>query len=174
MALAERKAQTAKAKPERPTPARAMEAVAIPPVAGPAGCACGGGCPRCQQKSPVQTKLRVSQAGDALEREADPVAEQIVNTPATVQGASIAEAAHPKISRMPAAPATAYPAAAVDIPTTAGQALDEQTRNYFEPRLGRNLGAVRIHDDGQASSLSAILSARAFTVGNHIWFRAGQ
>ena len=54
-------------------------------------CACGGSagfggtCAKCQQKKllgePLQTKLRINEAGDQYEQEADRVAEQIMRMP---------------------------------------------------------------------------------------------
>jgi hypothetical protein len=41
-------------------------------------CACGGGCPRCQSKPPLQMKLEMSQPGDAQEREADRMADHVL------------------------------------------------------------------------------------------------
>jgi hypothetical protein len=66
-------------------------------------CACGGGCPRCQTKLPIQTKLAVSQAGDVYEQEADRVAEQVMRMaePATTEGAAVdAQAQGSRIQRM--------------------------------------------------------------------------
>ena len=42
------------------------------------GCACGGGCPSCESKLPILTKLAVSQPGDAYEQEADSLADQVM------------------------------------------------------------------------------------------------
>jgi outer membrane protein OmpA-like peptidoglycan-associated protein len=44
-------------------------------------CSCGGGCPRCESRHEVQAKLRISTSGDASEREADRLVEQITSTP---------------------------------------------------------------------------------------------
>ena len=44
-------------------------------------CACGGGCPRCQNISPIQTKLGVSEPGDVYEHEADRVADEVMRMP---------------------------------------------------------------------------------------------
>src|SRR3989442_111175 len=44
-------------------------------------CACGGGCPQCQQQSghaDLQTKLAVSEPGDQYETEAERVSERIL------------------------------------------------------------------------------------------------
>src|SRR5690606_38918636 len=45
-------------------------------------CACGGQCPRCKAAQTLQAKLPVSQPGDALETEADRVADQVMRSPA--------------------------------------------------------------------------------------------
>jgi len=44
--------------------------------------ACGGGCPRCQIRLPIRTKLAVSQPGDIHEQDADRVAEAVVSSSA--------------------------------------------------------------------------------------------
>jgi hypothetical protein len=52
------------------------------PVARPVPtCACGGTCPRCQNKLPIQTNLTVSQPGDPYEQQADRMAEQVMHLP---------------------------------------------------------------------------------------------
>lgn len=43
-------------------------------------CACGGGCPRCQSKLAIQTKLAISRPGDKYEQEADRVADQVLRS----------------------------------------------------------------------------------------------
>lgn len=55
-----------------------------------------------------------------------------------------------------------------------GTPLPESTRAFFEPRLGADLGAVRVHTDTHAARLSGALHARAFTVGNDVAFSAGH
>lgn len=47
-------------------------------------------------------------------------------------------------------------------------------RSFFEPRLGADLGRVRLHTDAEAAALSRNLSARAFTVGEDVFFAAGE
>jgi hypothetical protein len=44
-------------------------------------CACGGGCPRCQDKQGIQTKLKISEPGDKYEQEADRVADEVMRMP---------------------------------------------------------------------------------------------
>ena len=55
-----------------------------PLVQTKSGCACGGGCPACQEEKDrpqLQTKLGISTPGDQHEQEADRVADQILRMP---------------------------------------------------------------------------------------------
>lgn len=61
------------------------------------------------------------------------------------------------------------PAHVVNAMGSGGQALDKETRNFFEPRLGRDFGNVRIHTGTAAQSARAI-NAHAYTAGNDIVF----
>jgi hypothetical protein len=45
------------------------------------GCACGGGCPLCQEQALLQTKLKISEPGDVYEQEADLIADQVMQIP---------------------------------------------------------------------------------------------
>jgi hypothetical protein len=54
-----------------------------------------------------------------------------------------------------------------------GQPPDDQVRQATEPQLGRDLSTVRMHPEG-AHDLAAGLEARAFTVGQHIYFGRGE
>jgi hypothetical protein len=53
-------------------------------------------------------------------------------------------------------------------------ALDGETRGYFEPRLGADLSAVRLHTDSEAAHTARALGARAYTFGSDIGFAAGE
>ncbi|GAB3764921.1 hypothetical protein GCM10028796_21020 [Ramlibacter monticola] len=55
-----------------------------------------------------------------------------------------------------------------------GRPLDVRTRASFEPLLGQDLGAVRVHDDAAAAALAGSLGARAATLGRHLVFAGGQ
>jgi hypothetical protein len=57
----------------------------------------------------------------------------------------------------------------LDAATHAGRPLDRVTRNWFEPRFGRDLSNVRLHDDGHAASLSRAVGARAFARGPDVY-----
>jgi len=55
-----------------------------------------------------------------------------------------------------------------------GQPLPEPLRAFLEPRFGRSLADVRAHDGPEATALAREANARAFTVGRHIVFGAGE
>lgn len=56
----------------------------------------------------------------------------------------------------------------------AGQHLAKAERDYFEPRFQRDLSQVRIHTHPRGASIARALGARAFALGNHIVFAAGE
>lgn len=55
-----------------------------------------------------------------------------------------------------------------------GQPLDAATRAWFEPRLGRDLGGVRLHADANAGRSAQAVGAEAYAVGNRIAFAPGR
>jgi uncharacterized protein DUF4157 len=57
---------------------------------------------------------------------------------------------------------------------SAGRTLDRATRNFLEPRFGRDFSQVRIHTDGEAGRSAQAVSAQAYTVRNHIVFGANR
>lgn len=126
---------------------------------GKSACACGGGCPRCQSHLPVQTNPTVSQPGDRDEREAERVAEEVTR------------------SRAPTVPIAAGHASASDHPVGGlgqGRPLDEESRAFFEPRFGRDLGGVRVHTGARADESARAFNALAYTAGADVVFAAGQ
>lgn len=140
---------------------------------------------------PVQTKLKVGAPDDAHEREADAVAARVMAAPEGVQrkcencekeDEQKKEQAEPEkqdeeIQRKEtggAAKVTNTGAAAIAASRGGGQPLPASERAFFEPRMGVNLGPVRIHADAQAARLSADLAARAFTVGGDVYFARGE
>lgn len=55
-----------------------------------------------------------------------------------------------------------------------GSPLSNDTRQTMESRFGADFGGVRIHTGSSAESLSAGISAQAFTHGNDIYFNSGK
>lgn len=55
-----------------------------------------------------------------------------------------------------------------------GQPLAAADRGFFEPRLGRDLSGVRIHNDPAANQAAKDVRAKAFTYGQDVFFAAGR
>lgn len=55
-----------------------------------------------------------------------------------------------------------------------GQPLDPATRAFMEPRFGHDLSQVRIHTEPRAAAATGSLNARAFTLGQDIFFNQGE
>jgi hypothetical protein len=70
-------------------------------------------------------------------------------------------------------PATAPPIVH-DVLRSPGQPLDASTRAFMEPRFGHDFSKVRIHTDSRADESAGQVNALAYTVGEHIVFRASQ
>ena len=58
--------------------------------------------------------------------------------------------------------------------TRGGSPLPASTRGFFESRMGRDLGDVRVHQGGEAAARNESISARAFTYKNHVWLGSGE
>jgi hypothetical protein len=150
--------------------------------------------PSISQAPAVQTKLEISQPGDALEREADRLADQVMSMPAPEKQPSV-QKRDSQINRrlQPSgeqreAPAGIMRAASADGPSEtspelertlsarrgAGQPLPRTTRDFFEPRFGEDLSGVRVHDDAGAAGAAQDINAQAFTHGRDIYFNAGK
>ncbi len=114
----------------------------------------------------LQTKLQVTTPGDAFEREADRVADQVTASPETADAPVALRAVTPAPDDQTAATDAAGGAAA--------RSLEASDRAFFEPRLGHDFGGVRIHTDAQASQMARHLGARAFTHGRDVYFADGQ
>jgi hypothetical protein len=144
-------------KVARPAAANAAPQAGVAPELGqgrPFGrlgaCACGGGCPRCAPRAGI------GPVGDAEEQRADRVADGLsAGASAPARGAS--------------------PAMASTLEGLGpGQPLDRASREFFEPRFGRDLSAVRIHDNAAADRRARQIDALAFNQGPHIAFRSGR
>lgn len=74
-----------------------------------------------------------------------------------------------------AGPALQAPTAALPATVESGGArLGAPLRERFAPLLGSDFGAVRLHHDAAADAAARAVGARAFTVGQHIHFAAGE
>jgi hypothetical protein len=120
---------------------------------------------RLRQSEWVQTGSAVSRPGDADERQADRVADEVVaGAPATVprehQGATPADS--------PAARQASASRAG------GGQPLAEPERTFFAARMGHDFRDVRVHTDARAAQSARAVNALAYTIGQDIHFAAGS
>jgi pyrrolidone-carboxylate peptidase len=151
----------------------------------------------------VQAKLAVSSPSDPYEREADDVADKVLRmaepAPGPIRPASgeIVQRACADCEERPAREETAeeMPAApllqrktplhasggggyvapaAIGALRGGGGPLPPAVRAFFEPRLGTDLGDVRVHADARAAGLASAMRAEAFTVGSDVVFGAGR
>jgi hypothetical protein len=57
---------------------------------------------------------------------------------------------------------------------TGGTPLSPELRGFFEPRFGQDFSSVRLHADQAAAESARGQLARAYTLGEHIWFGQSQ
>jgi len=125
----------------------------------------------------LHTRLAVGAPGDRWEQEADRVADEAMRGPGAAPAGGGAGA---RLQRMPAGGAAAAPGLSpaaherVRAATAGGQPLPAETRGFFEPRLGRDLGGVRVHTGGAAAEAARALDAKAFTLGRDVVFGGGE
>lgn len=142
---------------------------------------------------PVQAKLEVGAPGDAYEEEADQVADQVMRMPQPDETdgdkLAVGDGGAPGVQRLcsdceedlqrkpTAADAAPVPDQIVEGRirglSGGGRALDDGERAFFEPRLGRDLGRVRLHTGPEAADAARSIEARAFTTGRNIAFATG-
>lgn len=145
-------------------------------------CACGnaagssGRCTDCERKKTLglQTQLAVGASDDVYEREADRVAQQVLQAPFApgVDGQSTARIQ--RLSAAPAAEASAAPASVDATLATPGQTLEPGVRQDMERRFGHDFSQVRVHADARADASARDVQAHAYTAGRHIAFAAGH
>jgi outer membrane protein OmpA-like peptidoglycan-associated protein len=109
------------------------------------------------------------------EYEADRVAAQVMRAPAPHGGGGwlARRSAGHGVERGGAGHIEAPPGLSEGL-RSPGVPLDSASRTFFEPRLGHDLGKVRIHANPQAAASAAAIGARAYTVGRNIVFGERQ
>jgi Domain of unknown function (DUF4157) len=136
-------------------------------------CACGGGCPRCQNSLKIQTKLKISEPGDVYEQETDQVADEVMRMPEpTIQ----LELDSPIIQTKSEGGRIISNILSNQIISLQGDggSMNSNTKSFMESRFGQDFSRVRIHTDSKAVQLNQELNAQAFTVGNNVFFNLGK
>jgi hypothetical protein len=130
----------------------------------------------------IQAKLEIGQPNDPYEREADKVADQVMRMPDTsVQMGQGGDTVQRKslVKRNTAqngGDQTVSPEISSKISSTrgSGNPLPKSTQNEMGSKIGADFSGVKIHTDNNAVQLSQDLGAKAFTVGNDVYFNQGQ
>lgn len=125
---------------------------------------------RLARQGALQPKLTVGRPADPAEREADRVAERVVDGDAS--GPMTAGAAALNAAPTTAGTEVAGPTERRLQSVGGGQPLTAGTRSFFEGRLGADFGDVRVRTGRDADRAARSLGARAFTVGSTIAFRS--
>jgi hypothetical protein len=110
----------------------------------------------------LQPKLTVGLADDPHEREADRVAEPGAEPICGDDMGGISPAPSPAEVRR------------AGVSGGGGEPLAPNAQSELAARFGPQVDRIRVHDDGEAASRAAEMNARAYTVGGHIYFGAGE
>lgn len=141
--------------------------------------------------SKVQPKLIIGSVNNTFEREADSMAEKVINTPRnSAESNSFFKPASPSLqtkcskcedeenlqmkSEIGGTGGTEAPSTVHDVINSSGHSLDPGTRNFFEPRFGQDFSQVKIHTDSKAAQSAQNINALAYTSGNNIVFNQNQ
>ena len=148
----------------------------------------------------IQPKLSIGQPNDKYEQEADRVADKVMqmsmpqpqqfsssgdsplisgSKPGEIQRTCAAcgkddELIQTKVSANTASEVTPKLGAGIQSLQGGGRPLSRSERGFFEPRIGADFSRVRIHNDVHAANLAQSINARAFTLGHHVVFDAGE
>ena len=133
----------------------------------------------------LQHKLEIGQPNDPYEKEADRVADQVMRMPEPeIQRKCGSCEQEEKIQQKPLVQRSVAtggnksvsPGISSKIASTrgSGSSLPKATQQEMGSKIGADFSGVKIHTDNTAVQLSQDLGAKAFTVGNDIYFNKGQ
>jgi hypothetical protein len=143
------------------------------------------------QSGAIQAKLRISQPGDADEREADRVADSVVSSAdqPTIHrkcnceggGASCPACEEEEVEQAKGIHRKAASSSNGDQSVHdgfheaigPGQPLDSSTRGFMESRFGHDFSGVRVHTGEQAAQSARSIQARAYTLNRDVAFDSG-
>ncbi len=125
-------------------------------------------CASCRDETtPVLQRLaaggvKVGRSDDPLEADADRIARRVVGggPGGVTETATSSSGSHGRGVVGPVTPRRL---------TTGGIPIPRTARAFFERRMGRDFGSVRVHADAEARRVTAAAGASAFAYGNHVW-----
>ncbi|MDC8004946.1 DUF4157 domain-containing protein [Aureisphaera galaxeae] len=135
----------------------------------------------------IQPKLAIGQVNDSYEKEADSIANKAIststqhnslvsqisplNTSATQRKTTSTNGGN---SNPKSLMASSQLESKINTSKGGGSAMDTDTQTEMSQKFGTNFGDVRIHTDQSSIQMNRQLGAKAFTVGNDIYFNQGQ
>lgn len=144
----------------------------------------------------LQTKLSIGQPNDKYEREADEMADKVVQRLANpsvqtkcahceeeekknaIQRKCAAcekeEELHAKAESSPIPAASPHIESSLNTSKGNGNPLPANTKAQFENSFGADFSNVRLHTDNKAAEMNKDLNAQAFTYGSNIYFNNGK
>jgi hypothetical protein len=128
--------------------------------------------------SPLQTKPAGISQGNKYEKEANSIADRIVQMPgkSSIPRKPVSPAITP-VTDTPGETGAITDHSTVDkISESRGEGshLDKNTQSFMSDRFGVNFNQVRIHTDEEAVQMNRNLNAKAFTVQENIYFNKGE
>ncbi|MDB9313552.1 DUF4157 domain-containing protein [Spirulina sp. CS-785/01] len=144
--------------------------------------------------SPLQAKLTIGAANDPYEQEADRVAKTVVQRihtrekPQATEEESVQRSPNPSQRPIPIRPlvqrqetmtldggeASRELESSLNQAKGSGQSLDPTLQRSMGQAMGADFSGVKIHTDSQSDQLNHSLQARAFTTGQHVFFKKGE
>ncbi len=131
-----------------------------------------------QVSAPIQAKLMIGEVGDKYEQQADLVASQVVkdiHAPAWSESTDIeAQLSLQCRGGIGTEEASKDLESAINNAKGSGQSLNSGLQQSMEQAMGADFSSVRVHTDAQANQLNQSIQAKAFTTGQHIFFKKGE
>ena len=137
----------------------------------------------------IQPQLTNGPSNNLYEREANAIADKIIQTPdnqllqskvspvVVQRKCAHCEEEKDKLQRKEgnnSAAAAEAPAIVNEVINSGGDRMDEGTRSFMDNRFGYDFGPVKIHTGTQAAQSAQSIHALAYTSGNHVVFNEGQ
>jgi len=122
----------------------------------------------------VQAKLAINRSDDPYEREADRIAEHVMNMPEPAASGHAETKSSIQRMGLGGEDATPYFEKSIQQVRGNGQQLPVGVKRRMEDSFGAEFGVVRVHVDAHSDRLNQSIQARAFTIGQDIFFKQGN
>jgi hypothetical protein len=134
----------------------------------------------------VQPKLQMGRSNDIYEKQADDIAQRVVNMPFVQRKCAHCEEEEKKETKQVLrksfiqTKAESEPSVSdslsqsIESSKGSGSPMDDSTQTFMSERFGADFSHVKIHNSSEAVQMNQQLNAKAFTTGNDIYFNEGE